>query len=290
MATIASGFTGVYRDPASLGYPLGSGYRWHLPSLMRFNAPDDWSPFGAGGIHPYSYCGADPINRTDWNGHMFAELDYIESIEEVSQRLDREMYEGKPPGSDESLVRFDDDATSGTSMHIATQQAAGPVVANDRPHPPQPRATPQPIAPAHPAPVPPLPQDQMELTRFYRAAVARNEITWNDNARIGEPWATWKTTPTTWDSLGNRAWKTKENAMKRLGFFHQNFTEYQMIKDVSPGNGLSMELMYESPATLPQEAQQSDSVIFPIIADKPNQTSFNQARNQRMLSWNSFID
>lgn len=65
-----SGFTGTYRDPVTLGYPLGNGYRWYLPWLMRFSAPDVDSPFGSGGFNPYAYCGADPANRTDPSGHF----------------------------------------------------------------------------------------------------------------------------------------------------------------------------------------------------------------------------
>ncbi|MCY1449848.1 hypothetical protein D9M71_666160 [compost metagenome] len=38
---------------------------------MRFNSPDSWSPFGEGGINPYTYCGGDPRNRFDPNGHAF---------------------------------------------------------------------------------------------------------------------------------------------------------------------------------------------------------------------------
>ena len=64
------GYTGAYRDPVICGYPLGNGYRMYLPELMRFNSPDSWSPFGKGGIHPYAYCGADPINHADPSGHI----------------------------------------------------------------------------------------------------------------------------------------------------------------------------------------------------------------------------
>ncbi|WP_231933966.1 RHS repeat-associated core domain-containing protein [Bordetella bronchialis] len=78
MRDIALRYTGAYRDPVMRGYPLGNAYRWYLPALMRFNKPDDASPFGAAGIHPYTYCAADPVNVTDLSGHigerLFADL------------------------------------------------------------------------------------------------------------------------------------------------------------------------------------------------------------------------
>ena len=75
-------FTGTYLDPVAAGYPLGNGYRWYLPWLMRFSGPDDLSPFDVGGINPYIYCVADPINGTDQTGHMF-ELEVVDEIEQT---------------------------------------------------------------------------------------------------------------------------------------------------------------------------------------------------------------
>ena len=63
-------YTGAYQDPVSCGYPLGNGYRMYLPELMRFAQSDSMSPFGKGGIHPYAYCEADPINHSDPSGHF----------------------------------------------------------------------------------------------------------------------------------------------------------------------------------------------------------------------------
>jgi RHS repeat-associated protein len=63
------GYTGARVDAATGTYPLGNGYRSYVPGLMRFGAPDDLSPFGAGGINPYVYCDADPINLSDPSGH-----------------------------------------------------------------------------------------------------------------------------------------------------------------------------------------------------------------------------
>lgn len=64
------GFAGERIDPVSGTYHLGNGYRAYNPVLMRFNAPDSMSPFGAGGLNPYAYCAGDPINRTDPSGHL----------------------------------------------------------------------------------------------------------------------------------------------------------------------------------------------------------------------------
>lgn len=64
------GFNGQRRDPVSGSYHLGNGYRAYNPTLMRFNCPDNLSPFSAGGINPYVYCLGDPINRADPTGHI----------------------------------------------------------------------------------------------------------------------------------------------------------------------------------------------------------------------------
>ena len=63
------GFNGEQPDPLTGHYHLGNGYRQFNPVLMRFNSPDSWSPFGEGGLNAYGYCGGEPINRVDPNGH-----------------------------------------------------------------------------------------------------------------------------------------------------------------------------------------------------------------------------
>ncbi|NMZ33478.1 RHS repeat domain-containing protein [Pseudomonas proteolytica] len=62
------GFNGEYRD---VQYPLGMGARWYDAASMRFNAPDELSPFGKGGPNLYAYCAeGDPVNFQDPTGHF----------------------------------------------------------------------------------------------------------------------------------------------------------------------------------------------------------------------------
>lgn len=70
MENTITGFNGEYVDPISGIYHLGNGYRASSPGLMRFTRPDDLSPFGLGGLNPYSYCVCDPVNGADPTGHM----------------------------------------------------------------------------------------------------------------------------------------------------------------------------------------------------------------------------
>ncbi|MGY3171268.1 RHS repeat-associated protein [Pseudomonas sp. TE12234] len=65
------GFNGEQPDPLTGDYHLGNGYRQFSTVLMRFNSPDSWSPFGEGGLNAYGYCGGDPTNRVDPDGHVF---------------------------------------------------------------------------------------------------------------------------------------------------------------------------------------------------------------------------
>ncbi|CAG8870091.1 hypothetical protein PS627_03847 [Pseudomonas fluorescens] len=73
-ANSLAGFDGERPEPITGCYPLGNGYRFYAPSLMRFYAPDNMSPFGHGGYHSYLYCGADPVNFVDRTGHMRTSL------------------------------------------------------------------------------------------------------------------------------------------------------------------------------------------------------------------------
>lgn len=62
------GFNGRRYDPVALTYALGMGYRSYSPTLMRFQGPDDLSPFAEGGLNAYAYCKNDPVNYRDDTG------------------------------------------------------------------------------------------------------------------------------------------------------------------------------------------------------------------------------
>ncbi len=62
-------FNGEWRDPKTGNYPLGQGYRLLSPIVGRFFSPDQWSPFGRGGLNAYAYCAGDPVNFHDPSGH-----------------------------------------------------------------------------------------------------------------------------------------------------------------------------------------------------------------------------
>ncbi|KAI0453887.1 hypothetical protein F5B21DRAFT_525499 [Xylaria acuta] len=64
------GYNGQWRDPVTGWYHLGNGYRVYNPVLMRFHAPDEWSPFTSGEVNAYGYCSGDPINMIDPSGHL----------------------------------------------------------------------------------------------------------------------------------------------------------------------------------------------------------------------------
>jgi len=66
------GFNGERPDPLTGHYLLGNGYRAFNPVLMRFNSPDNLSPFGIGGLNPYAYCEGEPVLGSDATGHWKA--------------------------------------------------------------------------------------------------------------------------------------------------------------------------------------------------------------------------
>lgn len=79
------GFNGERSDPITGYYFLGNGYRAFNPVLMRFNSPDNLSPFGYGGLNSYAYCLGDPVNRFDGNGH-FSMLGGVSQLQTLLSR------------------------------------------------------------------------------------------------------------------------------------------------------------------------------------------------------------
>lgn len=65
------GYNGELHEAHAPWQMLGNGYRVYSAHLRRFYGPDNMSPFGAGGINAYTYCGGDPVNNADRNGHFY---------------------------------------------------------------------------------------------------------------------------------------------------------------------------------------------------------------------------
>ena len=84
-------FNGEVREATSGWYLLGRGYRAYNPGLMRFHSPDSLSPFGSGGLNPYTYCLGNPITFRDPSGHRGENSrrpggpGYVDPVEEPKQ-------------------------------------------------------------------------------------------------------------------------------------------------------------------------------------------------------------
>jgi len=66
---IAVGALGEQQDDAT-GYTyLGNGNRAYDPNTGRFLNQDALSPFNAGGVNGYAYCGGEPVNSSDPSGN-----------------------------------------------------------------------------------------------------------------------------------------------------------------------------------------------------------------------------
>jgi len=63
-------FKGDRLDSIAGFYLSGNGHRGYAPLTGRFTSPDRLSPFAAGGLNPYVYCLADPVNRHDPSGRF----------------------------------------------------------------------------------------------------------------------------------------------------------------------------------------------------------------------------
>lgn len=150
------GFGGELLEPGTRHYLLGSGYRAYNPQLMRFNSPDDLSPFGRGGLNAYAYCLGDPVNLVDPDGHVplprvFAQLRKL--FDRAASRLN------KPRGMKRLL--------NSSSSSIASAPATPPP-----PRPPKSGVN----APYDPATAPPLPPRKAVTNSQDTTAVSKTRV------------------------------------------------------------------------------------------------------------------
>lgn len=87
------GYNGQPIDPHLGGiYHLGEGHRVYDPTLQRFHAPDDESPFGLGGANAYAYCMCDPVNHADPSGRVVVGRETERSGSYLSDPLGNEIF------------------------------------------------------------------------------------------------------------------------------------------------------------------------------------------------------
>ncbi|ANN72542.1 RHS repeat-associated core domain-containing protein [Bordetella bronchialis] len=173
------GFTGARADPVTAAYPLGNGYRWYLPALMRFNAADDLSPFGAGGINPYAYCTGDPVNYGDPSGHIGLWGDIIEASFHDAVTQQRESRLPDADSYQEAKQQYADDLAKYMQHAMDARDASSPST-GPAPAPPPPFAfdpgheatKPDSLGPANAqaaADAPPAARPRARLSRHMRA-------------------------------------------------------------------------------------------------------------------------
>lgn len=102
----AQGFNGQQPDEMTGHYLLGQGYRAFNPVLMRFNSPDNKSPFGSGGINVYTYCQGDPINKRDDDGHSAFFTQLIRVFRSMRKSVTRTKTKLSKPQEEMQLIGF----------------------------------------------------------------------------------------------------------------------------------------------------------------------------------------
>ena len=110
------GFNGERVDSVTGHYMLGQGYRAYNPVLMRFNSPDNMSPFGKGGPNAYAYCDNDPVNITDSTGHFPNPWKGLANLLHLRQKRYLAAFHGSSSSQIESLTKGLDERYLGTNI------------------------------------------------------------------------------------------------------------------------------------------------------------------------------
>lgn len=117
------GFNGERPDPLTAATHLGNGFRAFDPVIMRFTCPDSSSPFSGGGINPYVYCGADPINFVDPSGHVILGVLTVERVlrslrilGRVDESLSTEATAARPMRTYRRVNECDQSAPTATTL------------------------------------------------------------------------------------------------------------------------------------------------------------------------------
>lgn len=116
------GFNGELPDPLTGHYHLGKGYRQLNPVLMRFNSPDSWSPFGAGGINAYSYCVADPVNRVELDGHTSAWIRFAKGFKNRIGIRTPSKFDTVNPKNRSRIIKSPTSTASKPSEHFVSRE------------------------------------------------------------------------------------------------------------------------------------------------------------------------
>ncbi|WP_050580716.1 RHS repeat-associated core domain-containing protein [Pseudomonas sp. LAIL14HWK12:I7] len=95
------GFKGEHLEPVAHRFVLGGGHRMYDPALMRFNSPDQESPFKKGGLNAYAFVMDDPINGSDPTGR------FVEFFRSFFNRLTTsKTYQGEFVAAFDGIVAF----------------------------------------------------------------------------------------------------------------------------------------------------------------------------------------
>nr|WP_314530956.1 RHS repeat-associated core domain-containing protein [uncultured Pseudomonas sp.] len=131
------GFNGECPDTMTGHYLLGLGKRAFNPILMRFNSPDELSPFGEGGFNSYAYCANDPLNFKDPTANIKVLVHTSPSLSALGQRTRNFRPKKIMDPTNPSVGRLS--STASTSVETAAKPLALHLPpAQRKPRPPKP--------------------------------------------------------------------------------------------------------------------------------------------------------